>query len=258
MEILSPWSIYNQQPPLQSAGRIALTAVFGDVVMLNIGFQHHEFSDIFSAPFDEGANDMARAIMCGQAHMLASHFVIGRIPTFARPIGGGEVVPLLAHYWEIDDPMPRFAFGALNLEHWADAHAAPSHTIFVDRDAFNAWLAALQPDGPLTKRQLDDVMDPQARAKRAIASQMRAIDPAPQIVDTLMPPRADPPGVGPMFIKLAEVMELVSLSSSTIHKKISEGAFPKQVKMGSSSRWCRDEIIDWMAQHAAERSASMH
>ena len=101
-------------------------------------------------------------------------------------------------------------------------------------------------------------MDPQARAKRAVAAQVRAIAPALQMDGTLMPLRADPPGVGPMFIKLAEVMELVSLSSSTIHKKISEGAFPKQVKMGSSSRWCRDEIIDWMAQHAAERSASMH
>lgn len=258
MEILSPWSIYNQQPPLQSAGRIALTAAFADVVMLNVGFQQHEISDIFAAPHDEGENDIARVMICEQALMLTSHFVIGRIPTFVRPIGGGEVVPIPAHYWEIDDPMPRFAFGALNLEHWADAHAAPSHTIFVDRDTFNAWFAALQPDGPLTKRQLDDVMDPQARAKRAVAAQVRAIAPVAQMVGTLTPPRADPPGVGPMFIKLAEVIELVSLSSSTIHKKISEGAFPKQVKMGNASRWCRDEIIDWMVNHAAERGSSMH
>ena len=258
MENLAPWSMYDQQSLPVSSGRIALTAAFADIVILNIGFERQEFSDIFTAPHDDGENDIARAMMCGQAQMLASHFVIERIPTFARPIGGGEVVPIPAHYWEIDDPMPRFAFGALNLEHWANADAAPTHTIFVDRDTFNAWFAALQPDGPLTKRQLDDVVNPQARAKRAVAAQVRAIAPALQMAAALTPPFADTPGVGPMFIKLAEVMELVSLSSSTIHKKISEGAFPKQIKMGSSSRWCRDEIVDWMAQHAVVRSTPMH
>jgi predicted DNA-binding transcriptional regulator AlpA len=258
MEIFSPWSMYDQQSLLLSSGRIPLTAAFVDVVMLNIGFERHEFSDIFAAPHDNGENDIARAMMCGQAHMVASHFVSGRIPTFARPFGGGEVILMPAHYWEIDDPMLRFAFGALNLEHWANADAAPTHTIFVDRDTFNAWFAALQPNGPLTKRQLDDVMNPQARAKRAIAAQVRAIAPAAQMVGSLTQPRADPPGVGPMFIKLAEVMEMVSLSKSTIHTKISEGAFPKQVKMGSSSRWYRDEIVDWMAQHAVARSTPMY
>ena len=258
MKNLAPWSMDDQQSLPVSSERIALTAAFADIVILNIGFERHEYSEIFTAPHGDGENDMARAMLCGQAQMLASHFVIGRIPTFARPIGGGEVVPMPAHYWEIDDPMPRFAFGALNLEHWADADAAPTHTIFVDHDPFNAWFAALQPDGPLTKRHLDDVMNPQARAKRAVAEQAQAIAPTPQMVGSLMPPRADPPGVGPMFIKLAEVMEMVSLSNSTIHKKISEGAFPKQVKMGSSSRWCRDEIVDWMAQHAVARSTPMH
>ena len=46
------------------------------------------------------------------------------------------------------------------------------------------------------------------------------------------------------LIKLPEVMEITSLSSSTIYRHIEQGRFPKQVRMGTNAvAWWRSEIL---------------
>ena len=94
-------------------------------------------------------------------------FAIGKLDTFGRPLGGGEVVTIPMAHWELDDPLPRFATGAFNLKQWWEASAELTHRIFVDTKQFDRWLASLKPLGPLTNRQVEAILDPQSeRCKR--------------------------------------------------------------------------------------------
>ena len=254
MEILSPWSIYDQQPALQSAGRIALTATFADVVMVKLGIAHYEFAGIFAAPHDD-ENDKTRGMILGQALRLSRQFLSGRLSTFARPIGGGDVVAIPSDYWEVDDASMRFATGALNLAHWADISVPPTHTIFLDSNQFNAWFVALKPEGALTDREIDAIEDPQLRAKRLVAMQAAVARPPAQPLSTSTTHIENPASLAQGLIKLEEVKRLVALSRSTIYKKISEGNFPKQMTLGTSARWYHHEVADWVAERAAQRGA---
>nr|DAO97619.1 MAG TPA: putative transcriptional regulator [Caudoviricetes sp.] len=58
------------------------------------------------------------------------------------------------------------------------------------------------------------------------------------------------------LIKLEEVKRLTCLSTSTIYKLISDGEFPKQVKMSRNTVvWVEQEIQDYIAKRIAERAA---
>jgi prophage regulatory protein len=49
------------------------------------------------------------------------------------------------------------------------------------------------------------------------------------------------------FLDLHEVEKLTSYKSSSIYKKIKEGSFPKQIKLGAKkSGWLESHIIAWM------------
>jgi len=48
-------------------------------------------------------------------------------------------------------------------------------------------------------------------------------------------------------IKLAQVIEITSLSSATIYRLIKTGQFPKQLKLAQrSSGWLLEEINNWL------------
>jgi len=52
------------------------------------------------------------------------------------------------------------------------------------------------------------------------------------------------------FMKLDEVMKCVSLSKSGIYRGMAAGTFPLQIKTtdaGSTVRWVKSEIDEWMA-----------
>lgn len=58
------------------------------------------------------------------------------------------------------------------------------------------------------------------------------------------------------LIKLEEVKRLTCLSTSTIYKLISDGEFPKQVRMSPNTVvWVEQEIQDYIAKRIAERAA---
>ena len=49
------------------------------------------------------------------------------------------------------------------------------------------------------------------------------------------------------FIRRPQVETLTGLSRSTIYAMISDGSFPKQVKIGRRAvAWREDDIHDWM------------
>lgn len=241
-----------------SSGRIALTAAFADVVCVRAGFPSHQLSEIFSAPLDDGENDAARDLVRHDAEHMTRMFVNGRIDTFARPLGGGDVVGIPPTVWEIDDPLPRFATGALNLDLWPEPGTSPTHHIFVDRHQFDEWLAALKPLGLLTNRQIDEIVDPQLRAQRAVAERSLNSEDLQSVELGSAEARnnqaaADPPGVGPLLLSVDQVSHLIGRSTSTIYADVKKGAFPEGIKLGSSTRWRKTEVLAWVEEQAVKR-----
>jgi prophage regulatory protein len=58
------------------------------------------------------------------------------------------------------------------------------------------------------------------------------------------------------WLTLNEVLSVTSLSRTTIYDMIREADFPRQVKVGSASRWVESDVVDWMARKHAERPTS--
>ena len=57
-----------------------------------------------------------------------------------------------------------------------------------------------------------------------------------------------------ILIKLPEVKELTTFSSATIYRLMSEGEFPKQIKLAErSSAWLLEEIYSWVEEKKDER-----
>lgn len=256
MTKIPPWSPYLEPAPIASAGRTPLLTAFGNVVRAQHDFHPHELPEIFAAPEDEGENDACRYMVTLDAALLAAQFVRGRIATFARPLGGGEVVAIEASAWEIDDPLPRMATGAFNLERWADPEAQLTHRIFVDTAGFDEWLAALKPVGPLSAREIEEVIDPQLRAARAVAAKRVRQQPGARASfggEITAPPAAHPAGLGPELLTLTEVSDLIRKGRSSIYAMIAEGQFPEPIKLGSNSRWDKHEVKAWIEEQAARR-----
>ena len=57
-----------------------------------------------------------------------------------------------------------------------------------------------------------------------------------------------------ILIKLPAVKELTTFSSATIYRLISEGEFPKQIKLAErSSAWSLEEVYNWIEVKKDER-----
>lgn len=238
------------------AGHTTLTSAFADVVLIGTDFEAHELCEIFAASEDEGTNDAARDMVGLEAEFLAQTFASGRLGTFARPLGGGEVVKLAVHYWNLDDSLPRFATGLLNLEHWADHHAPPTHRLFVKTEEFEVWLATLKPPRAPTDEELEEHFDPALRAARAVARrslEQRATETAPPAIATSS---SDLPGVGPRYLSVKELSKMIGRSASSIYDDIKKRTFPEPIKFGSSSKWSVSDVEAWVAEQAAKRSSS--
>ena len=55
-------------------------------------------------------------------------------------------------------------------------------------------------------------------------------------------------------IKLAQVIEITSLSSATIYRLIKTGQIPKQLKLAQrSSGWLLEEINNWLESKSINR-----
>ena len=253
-DIILPWSPYEGRNSIFSHGRKALTAAFADAVRTRAGFEPQELPEIFAAAEDDGENDAARDLVRLDAEHLARTFSSGRLETFARPLGGGKIVPVDQTLWEVDDVLPRFATGAFNMDQWADAGAPSTHRIFVDCAAFDAWLAALKPFGPLNRRQVEEIVDPQLRAARAVATRQIAHHPeTANNAQEHLQAAGNLAGVGPELLSIDEEIDLIGRSRSTIYDDEKKGAFPRRLKLGSSTRWMKSEVLAWIAEQAAKR-----
>ena len=48
------------------------------------------------------------------------------------------------------------------------------------------------------------------------------------------------------YITIKEIVERLGISKASIYSCSKDGRFPKQKKLGSSSRWSLQEIEDWV------------
>lgn len=59
------------------------------------------------------------------------------------------------------------------------------------------------------------------------------------------------------FIKLAQVKDYTSLSTSEIYRRIAAGTFPAQVTLGPKSvAWVEAEVLGWLDDLAAQREVA--
>jgi predicted DNA-binding transcriptional regulator AlpA len=258
MTLITPWSPYLEQAVTTSAGRIALVKAFGDLVRVQQGFNAHELPEIFAAPEDEGENDACRHLVTMDAAFLTTQFVRERIATFARPVGGGEVVPIVASMWEIDDPLPRMATGAFNLQDWANHEAPLTHRILVDSADFDEWLAGLNSPDRLSNRELEAALDPQLRAAWAVAA--RRVKTAPKL-QRQSQSNADVSlshslSVGDELLTRPEVEALVKLGRSSIYAKIRDDGFPDNIMLGGKAVWRKSAVMAWVEEKAAKGKRS--
>jgi prophage regulatory protein len=67
-------------------------------------------------------------------------------------------------------------------------------------------------------------------------------------------PVTNPPHTAPAFERLPSVKARTGLSRSEIYRRVSEGTFPRHVKLGEhTSGWVRSEIDAWIAGRIALR-----
>ncbi|WP_407876731.1 helix-turn-helix transcriptional regulator [Francisella sciaenopsi] len=60
------------------------------------------------------------------------------------------------------------------------------------------------------------------------------------------------------IIRLKTVLEMTSLSRSTIYDYMSRDLFPKQIKLGENSvGWVLSEVEDWLNDRVLERNCKL-
>lgn len=56
----------------------------------------------------------------------------------------------------------------------------------------------------------------------------------------------------PEYLSAKEICEKLGIHRSTLYAQIQKGKFPKQIKIGSLSRWERQAVIDWLNAQKGE------
>ena len=57
------------------------------------------------------------------------------------------------------------------------------------------------------------------------------------------------------ILTLAEVLDVLKCSRSTIYQLMKTAGFPRPLKVGRDNRWQAAEVADWLARQAAARTA---
>lgn len=171
--MIAAWDSYMEvQPP--SAIGITLVEAFARFMHDRWGFERYELYEIFvSDDTDSDENRFARGAVTSCAAIVLAAFIDGSIATFARPLPAGSAIKLTPSVWEIDDPLPRFATGCFNLEHWFDHTAPLTHRIFVDEKGLKAYLESM-----MSEEELWEALTSDAKKSNEVA----AILPAPVLV----------------------------------------------------------------------------
>ncbi|EBS3816954.1 hypothetical protein DPO65_16890 [Salmonella enterica subsp. salamae serovar Sofia] len=53
------------------------------------------------------------------------------------------------------------------------------------------------------------------------------------------------------MVTMAFITDFTGMTDKWFYKLISQGKFPKPIKLGSSSRWLKPEVVEWLEKHIA-------
>ena len=60
-------------------------------------------------------------------------------------------------------------------------------------------------------------------------------------------PKKEPSNAAPAFYRLRDVVRICAISRSTIYRRIAEGTFPKQIRLGpKTSAWAAQDLQEWI------------
>lgn len=62
----------------------------------------------------------------------------------------------------------------------------------------------------------------------------------------------DVPVMNDQLVDMKFITRLTGLTDKWFYKLIQDGAFPKPIKLGRSSRWLQSEVEAWLQQRIAE------
>ncbi|MDQ2325684.1 AlpA family transcriptional regulator [Citrobacter koseri] len=62
----------------------------------------------------------------------------------------------------------------------------------------------------------------------------------------------DTPVLNDQFVDMKFITQLTGLTDKWFYKLIQDGAFPKPIKLGRSSRWLQSEVEAWLQQRITE------
>lgn len=65
----------------------------------------------------------------------------------------------------------------------------------------------------------------------------------------------DTPVLNDQFVDMKFITRVTGLTDKWFYKLIQDGAFPKPIKLGRSSRWLQSEVEDWLQQRITESRA---
>ncbi|NIL22277.1 AlpA family transcriptional regulator [Yersinia mollaretii] len=54
------------------------------------------------------------------------------------------------------------------------------------------------------------------------------------------------------FVNMAFITQLTGLTDKWFYKLISDGMFPKPIKLGRSSRWLKSEVEAWLQERITQ------
>lgn len=225
-DTIVPWSPYRQETFPRSKGRVILCDALSTYALVQHGISPIEIADAFAHPGD----DRTRSIIASDIRFLGSLFMDGRIKTFARPLAGGEPVPMAESLWELDDYTHRFATCALDLRRPFDVEAKPTHRIFVSEDGLQDLIDFCCVDAMPTGWS----RSPSAKVAKETSKPVVDVIPAP--TDRLL--------------RLPDVERLVGFKRSAIYSRIEAGSFPQPLKSGKISVWRESEVLAWLSDLA--------
>ena len=208
------WQPYGLGEPPVSAGKIILAD------FLQRFLDAWDVADwALPSGFDEVSDngEMLRSAIRSLGQLIME----GNIRSYARPIGGGEIVRFPPEKWEIDDFLPRFRRCACNPHAWADPNAEPTHWLFVNEDDADDFL----------KRWSEDFQFEEDKSTSVPTSFLDED-----------------------ILRLPSVLKRTGLSKSTIYDLIQKGQFPRQLKPTGArlSGWRSSEIQEWIDRTASQ------
>ena len=235
----SPWEVYRRPQPLASREHLLLSEALTRIADDEFGIDADHVAEAFTAAEPDFIGLADRDDVETVIARLHNLIVTDRLHSFLRPFGGGRPRRMSTDEWELDEPLMRFAWSAMDPRAPFDTRAVPTHWILVARDQVDDLVSGA---ATVVQRGRPDATErptggPAPACPAAGASQAGAAPCEPPATKT-----------GPdRLLRREEVLGLTGFRKSKLYEKVAAKTFPAQITMGTRmSRWRVSEVAEWL------------